>query len=73
LIKPLSGTGFLFGNSFPELNWGGIAEATAMAFQGTIAAFVHQCPIVVLVVRLVWIWLTRHPSRHAETADTAEV
>jgi hypothetical protein len=73
LVWPLSGVGSLFGNSFPVFPWGGIAQAVNTAFQLAAAAFLQQGPVVVLVVVLVWLWLTRHPSRSAVSADTAEV
>ena len=73
LIWPLSGVGSLFGNSFPGIPWGGIAQAVNGAFYPASTAFLQQGPVVLLVVLLVWIWLGRHPSEHAVSADTAEV
>lgn len=73
LFWPLSSVGPLFGNSFPELPWGGIWHAASTAFQQGMMGFVHQAPVVVLVVLLVWIWLGRHPSRHADSDAAVEV
>lgn len=73
MIGPMSGAGSLFGNAFPWPGLGSTVQAATMAFQTGIGALVRQAPVVMLVVVLAWLWLQKHPSQHADPADTAEV
>ena len=68
-----SGLGALFADSIPGIPWNDIVQAGARSLHQGIGMFIRVAPVVVLVVLLVWVWLTRHPSRHAVSADTAEV
>ncbi|HEU4808032.1 MAG TPA: hypothetical protein VFT01_07195 [Homoserinimonas sp.] len=73
MIGPMSGAGPLFGHAFPWPDLGSTVQAVSMALQAAIGALVRQAPVVVLVVVLIWIWLGKHPSQHAVSADTSEV
>jgi hypothetical protein len=73
MIGPMSGSGPLFGYSFPWPDLGGALQAATMALQAAIGAFVQQAPVVILVVVLAWLWLQKHPSAVAVSAASAEV
>lgn len=68
-----SSVGSFVGNSFPTLPVDRVVQEAAFAFQGGVNIFLALVPLVMLTVILVWMRLTRHPSQHAVSADTAEV
>jgi hypothetical protein len=73
MIGPMSGAGTLFGNSFPWPDLSSTAQAFSVAVQRAVHFVVQQAPVVVLVAVLLWIWLGKHPSRHAGSSDAGEV
>ena len=73
LIGPFSGAGPLLGNAFPWPSSDGAIQAFTMSLQTGIGALVRQAPVVLLVVVMAWLWLQKHPSEQAVSADTAEV
>src|SRR5690554_179338 len=68
-----SGVGSFFGNSFPSLPYDSVLWALGHGIQAGLGSFVQLLPLVMLLVVLSWMWLAKHPSRHAVSAGAVEV
>lgn len=68
-----SRVGSLFSNSFPALPVDGILQAVLQGLQHGIFALLHIAPLVILAGILLWLWLHKHPSRHAVSGMLDEV
>lgn len=68
-----SGVGSFFGNSFPSLPLDSILWAFGHGTQAGLSSLLQLLPLVMLVAVLAWMWLVRHPSRHAVSADSVKV
>lgn len=68
-----SGVGSFFGNSFPSLPFESLLWGFGYGIQAGLSSFVQLLPLAVLVAVFAWMWLVRHPSRHAVSVDAAEV
>lgn len=71
--EAFSGVGSFFANSFPSLPLDSVAWAFGHGIQAGLASFVQVLPLVMLVAVLAWMWLAKHPSRHAVSVDSADV
>jgi hypothetical protein len=68
-----SGVGSFVGNSFPTLPLDRVVQELGYSFTAALGTFLQLLPLVILLSVFVWMWLARHPSRHAVSVDTAEV
>jgi hypothetical protein len=67
--------GTLFGTAIPTPSYDGAGFVTDLGFllEQSLSAFVSVTPIAVLAGVLLWIWLDRHPVRHAVSGIVDEV
>jgi hypothetical protein len=72
-VGAFSGVGSFVSNSFPSLPLDNIVWAFGNGIQAGLGSFVQVLPLVMLVVVLSWMWLARHPLRHAVSVDSANV
>lgn len=73
LVWALSGMNSLFGNSFPPIPWERVMSSLSQAVQMAVGSFVQLVPLVVLAGIFLWLWLQKHPSRHAVSGMLDEV